>query len=521
MTDNYLEDFTEPTPLVLVRIKGSWAFLPFETKVKILKALLNIDGKGETKLQYMYQVNELKDLALNDENPYIRYLIAQTISKPFIWGDREETDEDREDEARYQKVLSDKSELVRSAVNGRIRLTADNETAKHFWSLSHAERFMLVSSNSKLLFDLKGEAIAKILEYAATKLLPKKKVSTQEIMDVIQQFIYDIKESVCSIETHISEGVCPDTDMQLGEDMEALWKTAFLLPDELGFDLIENLPIKAGFMSEIPIGDAKKISEPKLCHLFGRDDVGLNELRRKFYTEKPSKKNKNLRDAAIFSLSFKLDDDDFKKLTLKDEDSKKEGKRKLEELRMLAIFCSGATLAQMEAIIGLIKDMPDEYFSGYNDCSDSYDDVVSARERQEYRVSKLGENLFAEELLDWRIYALASSLTNGYTSSAVDFLKSDVVSGDRWATYLKIRPKVISEPKLHSKLSVLRLGDKTYPAMEDEVDNYEDEKDDIAANTPDPTPSWQPHFKVLEKKIKTIFWITIAILVIVIAQSSI
>lgn len=90
---------------------------------------------------------------------------------------------------------------------------------------------------------------------------------------------------------------------------------------------------------------------------------------------------------------------------------------------------------------------------------------------------------------------------------------------DRWATYLKIRPKVINKPKIHSELPVLELDNKTYPATESEAENYEDEEDDMVIRASDPIPSWQPQFEVLEKKIKTIFWIVIGILVIVIAQS--
>ncbi len=515
MTDNYLKDFTETTPLTLIRIKESWDFLPFETKVKILKELLNMEKQDKQNLKYRYQANALKDLALNDENPYIRYLVAQTILKPFVWGEREETEEDREDKKRYDKVLSDKSELVRSVVEEGLRgfPDADDETAKSFWSLSHTKRLMSVSYQDS--FDcLGGEVVAKILEYSATELLPKKKISAQEIIDIIQQYMTGFKESVYSKEKYIHQFMDGFADYRLGKDIRALWQVALSLPDAVGYDLIENLPIEGGiFMkeSDIPIDDLKKLSEQKLLHLFYRDDLALNELRRKVYIEKTGEENESLRSAAISSISFKLDDDDFRKLVINKDDSEKEGKRKLKELKMLAHHCSGATLAQMEAIIDIIEDTPNKYSSGF---SHSGEDAGFAHIIQESRIKKIGSK-FTQELLDLRIYALASYLLNDLADNIFSFLKSDIVPGDRWGTYLKIRPKILNKTELHSKLPVLELQGKTYPLTEGEI---EEEIETNNTSIPMQNPSWESHFRILEKKLKWIFWIGIAILFFVISH---
>ncbi len=514
MTDNYLADFLEPTPLALLRIKILWNDLPFESKVKILKTLLNMDGKNKSGFQYNYQVNQLKDLALNDENPYIRYLVAQTVSKPYKWGDGEETDQYREDDARYKRVLADKSELVRSVAEEGLRgFPKDNdETAALFWNLSHAKRLLSVSSKEP--FDrLGGEVVAKILEYAAIKLLPEGKISEQEIMDVIQQYIAgeSMKERVRGVEKYAREFMDGYAEYSLGKDMEALWRTAFLLPDTLGFDLIENLPVKAGFMSNIPVNDLEKLSKHKLVQLFYRDDVDLNELRRRFYTETPSKENDHLRSAAISSLSFKLEDDDFKKLTIKEDDTDEEAKLKLKELRTLAQHCRGATLAQMEAIMDLLEAVPDKYFPGL---SHSGEDIAFARRIREGRARSLG-NRFRQEYLDWRIYALATYLVRGHALDSFNFLKGDVVPGDSWATYLKIRPKVINKTKLHNDMPFMEIEGLTA----NDAGEYEDEDETEAENlTPSTQASWEPHLKILEKKVKWIFWIAIATLILLVSQ---
>ncbi|MCK4945208.1 MAG: hypothetical protein KAS59_02990, partial [Alphaproteobacteria bacterium] len=349
-SSNYLDDLLKPTPLTLTRIKGTWSYLPFESKVKILKTLLDLDDKRKNLFKYTYQTDELKDLALKDENPYIRSLAAQTVSKPYKWGDGKETEKDREDEERYNRVLTDENELVRSIVEENLRgfPKADDETAEKFWNFSHTKRLICVSTKDS--FDrLSGEVFAKILQYAVKKLYPEKKVLVTEIIDVIQQYVAGnaMKEKARKAEKYAREFMDGYTEYSVGKDMESLWRVAFTLPDGFGTDLIEALPARAGFMEKIPLDDLEKISKHKLSCLFYRDDVALNEFRRKIYNEPATDKNDMLRSAAISSIAFKLEDEDFKKLTITKSDSKEEAKHKFEELRTLAQACRGATMAQM------------------------------------------------------------------------------------------------------------------------------------------------------------------------------
>jgi len=531
VSDSSIDDLLEPTPLTIARLKRVWNYLPLDSKTRVIKSLLNTEDKYKPKLKYWHQVNQLHELGLNDENPYIRYLVAETISKPFKWKGRKETERDRIEESKYQRVLADENELVRSVAEEGLKgfPNADEKTADFFWNLSPAKRLMSISSEDS--FDrLKGDVVAKILEFAAFKLLPEKKISSEEIIDVIQQYLAgdSIKKHVRSTEEYAREFIDGFAEYSLGKEIEALWQVAIALPDEVGFDLIEMLPVSAGlFVKEIPIEGIEKISKYKLRQLFYRDDVGLNEFRRQSYSLPENSENSHLRSAAVCSMSFVLKDSDFRNLEIKKDDSKEEGKRKFEELKLLAEWCRGATLAQMEAIIDLIQKVPDDYFPGL---SHSGELIAFARRNQEYRAKHLGHK-FSQELLDWRIYALASYLVGGYAPDCYYFLKSDTVHDDRWATYLKISSQIKKKTKLHKDLPVLELDGVTYPSEAEasegnqtgvSTENLGGSKETTHENLKSAVPikyvNLEPQLAAVETKIKWMFWLLVLILALAVSH---
>jgi hypothetical protein len=104
----HLQPFMDGTPLALERLRNAWLGLSFPDRAYLISVLLAGRGGHPNALFWKRHHGALLDLALADENAYIRYLAAKQTDGP-------EKSDDSLTVARLEKINSDSSQLVRSA----------------------------------------------------------------------------------------------------------------------------------------------------------------------------------------------------------------------------------------------------------------------------------------------------------------------------------------------------------------------------------------------------------------------
>ena len=399
-TPEYLEPFLDGTPLAIERIKEAWPDLPIGDRVFLLSTLLADWPQESLAPRWKRQRYDLMDLALGDDNAYIRYLAARHVESPK--GD------DASSRARYDKVRSDKSALVQSALEEHnilsLWLGFASDRYGCFWKLPHLSRLALASGGHYSI-------IADYLRYASKELLPNGLVTVDEMVDVLLQFLgpelareigvpnrqrYEIgipnqKQAASSRK--------PDNTRCLEGIAEELWKLIPDVPELLSYILLSCLPEPAYVPVPQEVLDA--LDDDQLKFLLSHNEIPLKELRRKVFTESA---NRELRKAAVSSQNFELSNSDISRLVFDPNETKESGDRKTEELVILAEACYGATLVQMEAINDFIGARKDAMMFKSESNSHYYD-------AQATRAKSLAAESLETEILEMRIYELAKDLS--------------------------------------------------------------------------------------------------------------
>jgi hypothetical protein len=400
-TSEYLEPFLDGTPLALERIKLAWLGLSLRDRAYLLSILLADARKEPLAMRWSRQREALIDLALDDENSYIRYLAAKHVAEPGKGDDASAV-------ARYRKVESDKAGLVQAGIEESrgllFRFGLFSDKPDRFWKLPQISRLAL--ANGAL-----SSIIADYLRYASKELLPNGLVTVDEMFDVLLQFLgpemareigvpnrqrYEIgtpnrKQAASSRE--------PDNTRRLEGIAEELWKLIPDVPELLSYILLSCLPEPAYVPVPREVLDA--LDDDQLKFLLSHNEIPLKELRRKVFTESA---NRELRKAAVSSQNFELSNSDISRLVFDPNETKESGNRKREELVILAEACGGATLVQMEAISDFIKARKDAIMIESE--SNSHDYYAQAR-----RAKSLAAESLETEILEMRIYELAKRLS--------------------------------------------------------------------------------------------------------------
>jgi hypothetical protein len=169
-----------------------------------------------------------------------------------------------------------------------------------------------------------------------------------------------------------------------------------------------------------------------------RDDIALVNLRRKLYKEST---NDSLRWAAVRSQRFELLDSDISEIVYDPGELPESGKKKVDELAMLAKNCRGATLVQMQAICDLISDAPTNFHSGFG----QWDAIGFGRLFQTERAKRLSPVALRYEILAMRLFALARELApikiGEKSADLPEKLRQHqgkVVLQNPWQTYLNL-----------------------------------------------------------------------------------
>ncbi|MGB9409405.1 MAG: hypothetical protein WCA89_17860 [Terracidiphilus sp.] len=405
----YLEPLLDGTPLALERIKLAWPGLSLSDRAYLLSILLADARKEPLAMRWSRQREALIDLALDDENGYIRYLAAKHVAKPGK-GD------DASTMARYKNVVSDKAGLVQSTLEEHAGLFFNfwpaSDMPGRFWNLPHISRLVLANGDH-------GSIIADYLRYASKELLPNGLVTVDEMIDVLLQFLGP--EMACEIgvpnrqryeigtpnQKQAASSREPDNTRWLEGIAEELWKLIPDVPELLSYILLSCLPEPAYLPVPREVLDA--LDDDQLKFLLSHNEIPLKELRRKVFTESA---NQELRKAAVSSQNFELPNSDISRLVPDPNETKESGDRKREELVILAEACGGATLVQMEAICDLIKC---DLINAREDTKMTEDEGNShyhaARENQTRRAKSLSPQPLECEVLEMRIYELAKRLS--------------------------------------------------------------------------------------------------------------
>jgi hypothetical protein len=441
------------TPLAVERIKHAWPGLPISDRAYLLVLLLagTFTDKERKTIRWSHHRSQLVDLALADGNAYIRYLAAKDVSKPFKSKDEDATPRYLADNARFEKVKSDSVALVRSAYQEQGRHKVEVRDAASFWKRPQTERLALVNGVKE-----DGGKIAELLRYATKDLLPMNAVTLEEILDVLLQYLggQTITDRVAESEDNARFFCDGFYELHAGNSVKALWEVIPDLPGPLSEVLIECLPEEAGFGSTIPPHVVESLDEHHLELLLLRDDITLHDLRRKLYKEST---HESLRQAAVTSRRFKLLDTDITELVYGPGEPLESGKKKVDELAMLANSCQGATLAQMQAICDLIGDAPTDFHSGFG----KLDSIGFGRMHQSARAKGMSPDNIEYEILEMRLFALAKELAPIKEGDAPRDLpekliryKGQVIPHNPWQTYLNLK-KVVDLDRLEETIGYL------------------------------------------------------------------
>jgi hypothetical protein len=437
LNPRHLQPFMDGTPLALERIRCAWPALSLADKSYLLTAL---DGRGShpNALVYERHCGTLIDIALEDDNAYVRYLAAREVVAP----DRDDDDKAR---ARLGKINTDPSPLVRSAqaevksisapfivdVPGEdpICVAAARIHAKYdgslFWGADPVYR-LAVATPASIHF-----SVTDLLRYATKELLPNGTVTLAEMADVLLQAIGPDYIQRWAKKQSRGRG-------SFFDEIKALWDSIPDIPKPLSSILLKSLP-EGSKLSPIPSAILGSLDEDQLAWLLWRDDIEMKELRRKLYIESDSEM---VRRAAAASVKFELLDSDITRLVPEMNDSKESKEQKVEGLLILADFCQVASLVQMDAVIDFLWRSDAGHQRSLYRKND--DDVQSKRAKRLWK-DGAGRPALEKEVLQLQLFGLAKSLSPAQADEdpgqLPDGLKMHqrLVSPDNpWLTYLSL-----------------------------------------------------------------------------------
>jgi hypothetical protein len=184
----------------------------------------------------------VKTIALSDENDYIRYVAALSVSND---------DKDEESVTVYRHVIKDPSNLVVSSqdhwsFSAFIFPSKPEQGVERFWRVPVPRRLAVAA-------EMLGSDLAACLKFAVEGLLPSGTVTSGELEDVVHEFIGSSRRSNRKIEVadlwHVVPylyGPCTGSERgELSNIPEATLWNKFLSKDSLRICLDTIRPIGA------------------------------------------------------------------------------------------------------------------------------------------------------------------------------------------------------------------------------------------------------------------------------------
>jgi hypothetical protein len=435
LNPRHLQPFMDGTPLALDRIRSAWPILNLADKSYLLSALLAGRDGHPNALVWKRHHAALVDIALEDENAYVRYLAARRVNAP----DRSDDDETQ---ARLEKIGTDTSDLVMQA-----QLEVENVSAPfsllevpgqhpdvaffkgrynpaQFWESSRICRLAAATGTDWHL------SVPDILRYAAKELLPEGRVMVHEMADVLLQNLGpDYVQRFAKRQPRPRR-----SSSHFNDEVEGLWKTIPDVPKDISYILLRCLPGGSKYYP-IPPGIVESLDEDQLAWLLWRDDIELKELRRKLYLESDSEK---VRRAAAASANFDLLDSDISRLVPSPEDSKEFTELKIAGLSILADYCPVASLVQINAVRHFLWRLHEHNYRT------KHRDMESERAERIWK-DGAGRSALEKEVLQYQVFELAKSLCpagadeqQGQLPDGLKMHQHMITPGNPWQTYLNL-----------------------------------------------------------------------------------
>jgi hypothetical protein len=419
-----LKALMDGTPLAVERVAAIWPGLTVMERATLLPSFLDPRGAlGPYK-------NRLLDLALADDNAFIRYLAARHVYQPRDGSTPEE-------EARFAKVLTDPSPLVRCARTEFESMKWLNYKPEFFWGAAQAWRLAAVTGVQH-----HGEEFAKFLVYAAEHLLPEGKLSEWEMVEVTLQYLTweTVAKRLKDTEEYAVASSDGWADYSAGKSLSALWDVIPKLPQQVGFALLHHLPEAGGLSGGVGGDILGALDKYQQLVLLDREDIHLFYWRRELFEKS---EDKDIRRAALGCSRFMLDDSVITAFVYQPGESKEESLRKFIELEILTDYYSGASMAQSSAIAKLIKEAPEEAL-GAKKYNEHYGDLLCDR-----RVKTLDRRTLEREFKDLQLLQMVwefAPLQQEIQDRCPAIFRPFMVPGNPWESYLSMKKALADAP---------------------------------------------------------------------------
>ncbi|MBW8001326.1 MAG: hypothetical protein FVQ80_04820 [Planctomycetes bacterium] len=461
-----IKDLLIETPSAITKLCALWDGLTAETQVKILSEI-------KTGSYSVYFTNRIYPKAVKSKNSYVRYLAA----KDLYFGEHSSD----EINALEQLVKDDPNPLVKYSLHEDA-----NELSSIFDKLlKEPKSFFKLPQEARLakvrVLTGGGEEIAAIIGYAIDNLLENKKVSEQELADILLDYLNKPEfRPHYEKDSYSYDGY---GEYLRGKDLGALWGLVSKVPKSCSYVLIKYLPASGGLSHDIPKNIIDKLDDWQLEHLLDRDDIGFADLRKKIFWEyvdsnqekaeedEDESWGKSMLLGAAISHNFQLSYDDFAKILSKPE------KQKIEILNELT-NANDLELCIYEAIHDVMFNSNVDMFS--------WEHAEFAKYPFERKLKKIKDYQLKKELLGLRLYRLANQVMpwkgkRYELTEKLEFLKEYVVEGDTWKTFMAFsnawqNQRVFSKNNLEKYLPIMDEIEEESESLEDENTISNDEK---------------------------------------------
>lgn len=407
------------TPLAVERVAAIWPGLTIMDKATLLALLMNSKGA----INQSPHRERFLDVALSDDNAYIRYLAARHVYRPGNEATLKEVE-------RYSKVQHDLSSLVKFAETEFDDWKHLGFQPEAFWGMSQSWRLAAVTG-----INHEGEKFAKLLLYASEHLLPENKVTTGEMVDVARQYLTwkPIGERLKETEDYAASFEDGYAEYSAGKSLDALWEIIPKLPRAVGFVMLSHLPEEGGLTGGIGGGVLDSLDNHQRQVLLYREDIRLDSWRREQFE---MAEDKNTRLAALANPRLRLNDSVISTLVYQPGEPEEEGLRKFDELQDLANFYYGASMAQSSAIAKLIRNAPNavskaRMFSdnqAFNICERRVKTLDRHIMEMEFRELQLLEMI-------WKLVPMDGDIADQCPA----VFQPHMIPGNPWVSYLQLR----------------------------------------------------------------------------------
>lgn len=420
--------FSSPSPATISKVQAMWPYLNDESKITFF--LESTDQKKLSKLTHL--MNELCVLALESENPYIRYLAAKKYEFNSTWSRHL-------DQKVRELITNDSHQLVRH-IPHEIESSLLGPKKEDILSLfDHQARLVRLQSG-----EMEAERFANLIRHYCLIDLPDQRISEREVYELVHTYLSSDK--FIWRHTHDSQDGWGSYYQYKG--LKSLWELILDVPEVVSFLLLEMLPSLDSYNHDIiPYDLMEKMPDNFLQVLLSRSDVIHKEFRKKKFF-KICNESTELPTFLLLSLTSNNFQLKFQSLLVPDETNSED-----EFLQILRLPYK-KSLETIDFIVSYLNCSPVILIAScdYLEFNNMDDDwcLEEAKSKKEEIIEDFLDNQLDEELArDLRLYALAKAIMpwgekkpeSHYLIDTNDlcFLLSHIKWGKTWETFKAFR----------------------------------------------------------------------------------